>query len=906
MSTDIVQRSFAGGELDPLLHGRHEIERYGASLATCRNFIIDRQGTASNRAGTRYVWECPTGLVPALIPFIFNNAESYAVEINDEFLTVRDGGAVTDTSSVGTWATTTAYTQGQIIADSSYINYYCYADHTSSAADEPGVGANWQTYWYRLGWPAWAIGTKSVKGEPVNHGGRYYVCIQDHTAAAGDEPGVGANWADYWWQMNEGATNNSPIRMPSPYAIADVHDIQYAQSGDILTLTHPDYPIMELRRYGAGDWRLVTWSGGASLASPNLLTLIGSGSGHTYNYLITAISQSGEETPPGTGFGVTVGSPVGPTYPIPMTWDTVPNAVGYRVYRSYNTTTDYQLVAETTGAYASAVSRSFSDTTSTPDASVTVPALPSVFASAGEYPGTVGYAQQRQWFAGMGNRPYGAKASVVGGFRNFLNHVPVQDDDALAFDIASQSVDAIRHIVSLRRPVILTEGSEWMVGGDVDGVIRPTAIGLEWLGDNGAASVRPAVCDSDCLYVQARGRNVRALQYSRESDGYGSLDLSVYSAHLFQDFQITRWAYAKIPHSIVWAVRSDGALVAITYNPEQSMAAWHRHDLAGGTVEDVMVLPGIDAAENDDSVFLVVTRTIDGVQRRYVERMMPRIPTGFFNSLGGASDIEGLATVRDMVFVDSALTIDLRIYESAGIPVTLTGGTTWTAGEDMTITGSITACARLYAGSVQGGTECVLYADGEAPLRLEITDASGYLGGSIDVRPLADVETAYRNVALGRWDYTYGKVPGLYHLEGETVAILADGNNHSQQTVASGEVTLDAPYTVIHAGMPITAELETLDLESLDQSILLKKKRVAKVGAQFYQTRGATLGIEGDKMQEPPWEDPGDNEEPPLFSGIKEIHTPSKWERAGRVLVRQTYPWPCTVMNIITTGEAQR
>ena len=45
---------------------------------------------------------------------------------------------------------------------------------------------------------AWLITTVYAVDEMVSNGGTDYVCLVGHTAAAGDEPGVGADWADFW------------------------------------------------------------------------------------------------------------------------------------------------------------------------------------------------------------------------------------------------------------------------------------------------------------------------------------------------------------------------------------------------------------------------------------------------------------------------------------------------------------------------------------------------------------------------------------------------------------------------------------------------------------------------------------------------------------------------------------
>lgn len=51
----------------------------------------------------------------------------------------------------------------------------------------------------KLGWSgAWATATDYVANQIVSNGGSSYICILSHTAAAANEPGVGASQATYW------------------------------------------------------------------------------------------------------------------------------------------------------------------------------------------------------------------------------------------------------------------------------------------------------------------------------------------------------------------------------------------------------------------------------------------------------------------------------------------------------------------------------------------------------------------------------------------------------------------------------------------------------------------------------------------------------------------------------------
>jgi hypothetical protein len=95
------------------------------------------------------------------------------------------------------------------------VTYYCLQDNAGTGVTEPGVGAEWTQYWKAVDFdssrPAW-IGTLAWQNVVTNWesltsawdtgesytGGIVYKCIQDHTSTAATEPGVGADWATYW------------------------------------------------------------------------------------------------------------------------------------------------------------------------------------------------------------------------------------------------------------------------------------------------------------------------------------------------------------------------------------------------------------------------------------------------------------------------------------------------------------------------------------------------------------------------------------------------------------------------------------------------------------------------------------------------------------------------------------
>ena len=98
--------------------------------------------------------------------------------------------------------------------------------------------------------------------------------------------------------------------------------------------------------------------------------------------------------------------------------------------------------------------------------------------------------------------------------------------------------------------------------------------------------------------------------------------------------------YQQEPFSIVWCVRIDGKLTGMTYNRLQDVVAWHEHDF-GGTDAKCKSVAVIDVDTDDDQVWVIVERTINGATKKYVEYLTPYN----FNS-----DLE------EIHFVDSGLT----------------------------------------------------------------------------------------------------------------------------------------------------------------------------------------------------------------------------------------------------------
>lgn len=975
---NVVQRSFAGGELAPELYARTDLVKYATGLRTCRNMLVQRHGGVANRPGSVLVTEVKdSSRRGRLVKFVFNDDQTYVLELGDRYLRVAKQGGQLVTTGVAAWLTATDYKVADLRTNGG-VTYYCTAAHTSGAASQPGVGASWPTYWYAL------------------------------TAGI--------------------------YEIPTPYLEADLATLQVVQSADVVTIVHPSYAPRELRRTGHTSWTLTPIAFGPSAAAPSNLALAGGAAGNVLYWAVTAISgDTGEEGLP-TLINATDKVPSAGT-PTTLTWDPVDGALGYNVYRSdggaygligaaggvptpksaavwtttsstVNTATtglwetapdqaritavaaladkaydgNYVLAAtlavtpggafeaaegrvrvfysrdgepridagllqdttvragagktkseqvsgtlrvpdngyttlvidllaegyadEATGAFTVALDTTahavswhvtatgFLDTGTAPDFAKAPPVPQTLFQSAGTYPAATTYYQQRRMFGGSATEPERVWASKSGIFTSFGISSPLQDDDSVSFALASRQVNAVRHMVDVGRLILFTAAGEWVVGQSEDDVLTPTNISARQRLYYGASERPPIVIGNSILFNQARGAIVRDLKTDAIQD-YTSNDLTILAAHLVDGYTIVDWDFAQTPHSILWAVRSDGVLLGLTYLREQEVWGWHRHD-TDGAVENVCVVP----EGSEDAVYLLVRRTINGVTKRFIERLASRA-------------ITDLTDVRDLHFVDCGLVFDGR--NTGATTVTLTGGVAWDEGELLTCTAS----AATFAASNIGDRVDVTAADGSV-VRCAI---EGYTSPTIvSVRPARTLPADLHGAATTAWALAVNTVTGLDHLEGKAVSVFADGvvaaspNNADfgdPLVVAGGSITLDQPYVVLRVGLPYISDVETLDIDTpqgpsrKDRGILVNsvaalvdRSRSFFAGGEVPTGADPLEGLDEVKVR-----DASDGYDPAaLRTELLELIIAGRWNTTGRVLLRQVDPVPFTVLSIMPQG----
>lgn len=521
---------------------------------------------------------------------------------------------------------------------------------------------------------------------------------------------------------------------------------------------------------------------------------------------------------------------------------------------------------------------------------LTLPVVtPALFDDGNKYPGAVGYYQQRRILANTNEFPETLWASRIGDFSNFTRPSPLTDDAALSFTVSGNRVNEVRHILDIDRLMILTADGVWSVEGDGNGVLRPAAINARQKSYYGSAITKPVVVGNTLIYVQARGSTLRDISPDLVA-GYKGNDLTIFSSHLFDGHTIKEICYQEIPHSTVWCVRNDGKVLGLTYIPEHQVWGWHKHD-TDGWVESICCIPEGD----EDRLYLVVRREVNGELVRYLERLSSRIDRNLLESC----------------YVDSSMIYDGR--NQSATTVTLSNGVNWLAEEDLMLTAS---SGIFVSGDV--GNEIVLTAADGWLLRCRIT---GYTSPTVlSVQPQRDVPAELRGAATMEWSRAVDEVGGLEHLEGKRVSILADGfveaspNNPSSNiaTVVDGKVSLTRAYSYVRVGLPYIGDLETLDIDSPGGPTLkTKKMNINGVEAFVLHAKGIWAGpklptgpdpVEGFmQLKGRLDEEDYDTAVEPITDSIN-ITFENRWNSNGRVAIRQIDPIPLTVLSIAPSG----
>lgn len=929
MSVDIIQHAFVAGELSPRLFGRTDLEKNDFGLARAQNFFIDYRGGASTRPGTEFIdFVKEDDKATRFIEFQFapTTANTYVLLFGENYVRFLQDGAYVLEADVSI--------SGITQADPGVVSATAHGFSNGDWVKASGI-----------------VGMTELNGRTL-----VVSNVTTNTFELQDVFGNDLDTTNYAAYVS-GGTLNRIYTLASPYSAADLSSIRTYQRFDLLRITHPDHPIRNLVRTSATSWAFSLETLENDQASPSNVTLTPSSGGSAgVGVQVTAVDRdTGIESLPSrmkfhtasVNYTSTAGS-------LLITWDAVDNASEYKIYRTQVLPTGTQITyGAEVGYIGRAFGTQFTDNNIVPDFTATPPRNRNPFAngaithvditakgsgysrddtisiSTSTGSGFVGYPivnnsgeilaviienegadydaadtvsfttsggsgatatitvneadgnnphlssifQQRQLYAATDNEPLTIKGSKPGQLSNFGDSLVTNDSDAFDFDLDSDEVTPLRHMIPTRGGVlVMSQKGIWQLSGggpNSNDPITPTNALADPQSYTGAALIEPLLINNNLLYIEGKGTTVRLLEYQDNSRAYTGRDMSVLSTHFFTTTtQVTRWGFASEPFKLVHAVRSDGALLTFTVVEEQNVFAW-TVNYTQGYYRDVLVVQ----EDTLDSVYYMTERYINGRWTKFIERVKQR----------------NFTHVEDAWCVDCGLQLG-ETTPAANLTVSaLSGsGVTVTASASVFASGDVGKIIRMLGGKAV----VTAYTSGTEITITWLRDGT---------EKIPETETP-ATAASGDWtmDTLVTSIGGLWHLEGQTLAVLADGNVIPNLTVTNGTITLPEGATRVIAGLGYTCILQTLPNSVTEAIIENKLQRVVGIAARLAETRGLKLGEKLTSlydMKERTFEAYAEPTE--LTTGARYDFAKADFNRDGQIFLVQEFPLPATILGLV-------
>lgn len=830
-----MQTSFGGGEFSPLLNGQVDLDRYKQALEVCLNYIPSLQGGLVRRSGTMFVAPTKTaGSRARLLAFEFSTTQAYILEFGDQ-----------------------------------YIRFY------------------------------------------RNNG-----------------------------QIYSGLT---PYEISTPYLAADLFQLRITQSADVLYICHPSYAPRTLSRTGHTAWTLaeIDFLDGPYL--PNNTTRYGitpsaaTGAGITLtvdnSVAVTGAANNGSGliriTAASHGFvanervhisGVTGTTEANGYWNVTVitanTFDlqgsTFANAytAGGTVYTAMFASNDVgrlirfregsvwgyvKITAVTNGGVATAdVKSTLTNTTKKTNFRL------GVWSGSTGYPAVVTFHEDRLFFAGATSNPQRLDASVTSEYANFAPSDTagvVTATHALSFVFNANDVNVVRWIISDEKGLLVgTAGGEWLVRPSSSGeALTPSNITAKRSTKYGSANVQAIQFGKSVLFLQRAGRKVRELTYFFDADGFRATDLTLLAEHITEG-GITEMSAQSEPQPILWNVRADGYLAALTYerDVDSFKVGWHRQ-LLGGTsdagnghavVESSAVIPSADGTRSE--IWFLVKRWVNGAVVRHVEYLKPLF--------------DDATEQKDAFFVDCGLTYDA--------PLTITAATSANPAVFTSTSHGLNNGDKVLISDIQGLIEEIDEDDDEQESTL---NGQSFLVANKTTHTfqLTDLDGNAVNTSAYEAAYVSGGyarkyisiISGLTHLEGETVDILADGAVQPPQSVTGGEITLTVQATTVHIGYGFKSRGKMLRLNAgaADGTAIGKTQRTHRIGIMLHRSLGLKIGTSFDELTRLTFRKTSDkmSRAPQLFTGILSEELEGDYDFENQFCWEQDQPLPSMILALM-------
>lgn len=871
-----ISVNMSGGEVAPEVRAREDLPLSKKVVARMQNFIAHPQGTARFRSGMKYVHHTRLHNAARFIEFQFSDTQSYLIEATEGYFRFYKDEAIIVESDV----TISGATQANPVVVTA-------TGHGYSNGDEVFI--------------------QDVEGMTELNGKSYIVANKtNNTFELTDVFGSNIDGTGFTAYSANGV-GQKVYEIKTPYIEADLEQLQYAQNADTMYITHKNYDVRRLTRTGHTSWTIERYARTNNPLVVNDATTTGD---------ITAITAAN----PG------VFSDASHTFVVDQ-WVYVEQIEGMVELNDQW----YQINTVAAGSFTlkDPVSGTAIDTSgytaytgngiAQPVEAIghaDNPAGASIHT--GTYAGAVTFTDDaRLGLMGSIDNPetmyYSRGPSAAGAVRFDDYTTGSGDSDAVIFTLAplKGKVDAIRWAFNTDKFILVgTFGSARRVFGATEQEpITATAITAKSANSEGVAPTSPVSDGATTFYIQRGRQRLEAIEFNIEIDGYAPDDKNLVADHLTVGGlkQVVRQVGKP---NLIWVVRLDGVLIALTFSARENISGWHRHLIASATVEWLGVMP---RESNQDQLWAISKRTVNGNTVRHIEFMEdpPDFPDpdDYFvyddeaNTRAAREEdkTEQLGkyhnylweVAKDSIHVDSFLTYD-------GSAAGLAAGATLTVGVggDVADTEDVvmTASAAVFTSDMVGRELWGKYdSDGNGGGRGTITEFTS----STSVKVTIDAVFPAGNIfAAGDWFLTAATFDGLDHLEGETVTIIADGGTPTTETVTNGSVTTDAQASKAHIGLGYLGIIKTVPLDQggVTGPAMTKNKNLQSIGVQFIHSGQCRIGTSLYGLIDAQPAGPVKiGRARPLYTGLLNQLYVDNWEEFKSFYLVQPYALPCHV-----------
>ena len=721
MPNKTIKNSFNAGELSPYLDGRGDLSKYYNGCATLVNGTVLPYGGVVKRSGTEYIAKAKGQC--RIIPFEFSADDTMIIELGNLYARFYKSGdrVMTDSATISDITETDATT----------LTVTTSGAHGFSAGDIVRFTS---------------VGGATELNFNGNHSTEFTLAtVPDttHFTITIDTTTVTA-WTS-------GGTVAAIYELTTTYATADLFDLHYTQSADVVYITHEDYPPRKLSRLADNSWTIadIDFTGGPFLTENTTAAyLVGfarTGGTARSGYYFPAgatgtITASGGHTPflsthvgaywlikhvrPDNTQSIASGGAGGSGGAIKIKGDFAVTCTrfatgdkltlyrkqgngGYQEYRAFNAATSYTATEEEDDVYyyiaatgtptieaeltaknqfnygvvkitgytsstvlSCTVTEAVLSDNATDNAVTTSLWAEGAWSPYRGYPRTLAFYEDRMWYAGTTNNPQTLWGSTSTKYDNFTVGTGL-DNESVQATINDSDVSNIQWMTADETLLVGTTKKEYKVSaGNIDDPIAPTDVKARFQSANGSDNIQPALLNNAIFYAQCQGRKMRAMRFTDTTLKFESDDATMLANHMFESAPV-QFSTQRIPDSILWAVRSDGALCSFSYEPKEVVAAWSRH-VTGGVLytpaannayfESVAVIGG----STEDDIWVSVKRTINGTTYRYIEKFSTRIfdQTDEAMMVDCAKIVDGGFTSQNIVYAADTVRYGSGVYGS--------------------------------------------------------------------------------------------------------------------------------------------------------------------------------------------------------------------------------------------------